>query len=87
MFEVVNIVKFAKTTHCIMNILTRVARFYLDGFRGMTVGRQLWALIIIKVLILFGILKIFFFPDVLGNATPEGSSKGETAKAIILSRK
>jgi len=31
----------------------------------MTVGKQLWAIIIIKLIIMFLILKVFFFPDFL----------------------
>jgi len=31
----------------------------------MGLGRTLWAIILIKVLIIFGVLKIFFFPDYL----------------------
>jgi len=31
----------------------------------MTVGKSLWKLIIIKVLIIFGVIKLFFFPDFL----------------------
>ena len=45
--------------------LKNVFSFYLDGFRRMTVGKSLWKIIIIKVLIIFGVIKIFFFPDFL----------------------
>lgn len=38
---------------------------YYDGFRSMTVGRTLWKLILIKLFIMFAVLKVFFFPDVL----------------------
>jgi len=31
----------------------------------MTVGKTLWTIIIIKLIIMFGILKIFFFPNIL----------------------
>jgi len=31
----------------------------------MTVGKKLWVIILIKLFILFFILKIFFFPDIL----------------------
>jgi hypothetical protein len=31
----------------------------------MTVGKRLWAIIIIKLIILFAVLKLFFFPDFL----------------------
>ena len=47
------------------NIMMRVYRFYRDGFRSMTVGRYLWAMILIKLFILFFIFKLFFFPNIL----------------------
>lgn len=46
-------------------ILKKIFVFYRDGFKSMTVGRKLWALIIIKLIIIFAILKVFFFPDFL----------------------
>ncbi len=45
----------------------RVYRFYIDGFRRMTVGKSLWKVIIIKLIIMFGVLKLFFFPDFLAT--------------------
>lgn len=39
--------------------------FYYDGFRSMTVGKKLWIIILIKLFIMFAILKVFFFPDIL----------------------
>lgn len=36
-----------------------VFRFYNEGFRNMTWGRQLWLLILIKLFILFVVLRIF----------------------------
>lgn len=33
----------------------------------MTIGRTLWAIILIKVAIMFLVLKIFFFPSFLGD--------------------
>lgn len=49
------------------SFLDRTADLYVDGFRNMTIGRKLWILIIIKLIVIFVILKIFFFPDVLGT--------------------
>ena len=43
----------------------KVFSFYAEGFRSMTWGRRLWRIILIKLFILFAILRIFFFPDVL----------------------
>jgi len=43
----------------------RIVSFYISGFRRMRLGRTLWAIILIKLLIIFGVLKLFFFPDYL----------------------
>ncbi len=33
--------------------IKKIFRFYLDGFRSMTVGKTLWAIILVKLFILF----------------------------------
>lgn len=43
----------------------RVFDLYYDGFRNMTIGKKLWAVILIKLFIMFAILKVFFFPNFL----------------------
>lgn len=49
-----------------------VFRFYRDGFREMTWGRTLWVIILIKLFVMFFILKLFFFPSFLkGKSTEE----------------
>lgn len=48
---------------------------YIDGFRSMTVGKKLWLLIIIKLIIIFAVLKLFFFPDFLGSSCNNDSEK------------
>lgn len=62
------------------NILLRIVRFYADGFRSMTVGRTLWAIILIKLVIMFAVLKLFFFRDPYA-----GRSDEERADAVIES--
>jgi hypothetical protein len=42
-----------------------IFQFYYQGFKNMTVGKKLWAIIIIKLIVMFLILKIFFFPNFL----------------------
>jgi len=46
-------------------LFTKVFNFYYDGFRAMTVGKKLWTVILIKLFIIFIVLKLFFFPDFL----------------------
>jgi len=55
--------------------IKKIFRFYLDGFRSMTVGKTLWAIILVKLFILFAILKVFFFPDFLAGQSPEERSR------------
>ena len=43
----------------------KIVDFYVDGFRNLTVGRKLWAIILIKVALLFLVFKLFFFPKIL----------------------
>ncbi len=45
----------------------RVFRFYRDGFRSMTLGKTLWKVILVKLFIMFAVLKLFFFPDFLST--------------------
>jgi hypothetical protein len=45
----------------------RVLNFYIEGFRGMTLGKTLWLIILIKLFIMFCILKPIFFPRFLGR--------------------
>ncbi len=47
------------------NIFHKIFHLYYDGFKSMTIGKTLWAIIIIKLFIMFFILKIFFFPNIL----------------------
>lgn len=49
------------------NIAIRIFRFYMEGFRNMTIGKTLWVIICIKLFIMFAILKVFFFPNFLGK--------------------
>ena len=50
----------------IFSFFCRIIHFYYDGFRNMSGwGRKVWLIIIIKLFIMFAILKIFFFPDLL----------------------
>ncbi len=46
-------------------MLKRVFLFYREGFRAMTLGRTLWKLILLKLFIMFAIVKTLFFPDIL----------------------
>lgn len=70
-----------------MNVLNKVYRFYRDGFAGMTIGKSLWLLIIIKVAILFLVLKLFFFPNVIKERSEnEAVEPGNIVRSELLDR-
>ena len=53
------------------NIFISIWNFYADGFRNMTWGRPLWWLILLKVVVLFLVLRLFFFEPVLSGKSDE----------------
>lgn len=59
------------------NFLKRIFLFYYDGFKSMTVGKRLWIIIIIKLFIMFAILKIFFFKDFLNDKFDTDKEKAD----------
>ncbi len=48
-----------------MTIFKKIFNFNYTGFKKMEVGKQLWLIILIKLFIMFAILKLFFFPNFL----------------------
>jgi hypothetical protein len=46
-------------------MIKKVFRFYYEGFRNMTWGKKLWGIVLLKLFIMFAILRVFFFTDLL----------------------
>ena len=59
----------------VVSRLKSIANFYIDGFKNMTWGRPLWMLIILKLIILFAILRVFFFKRVLAGKSEDERSE------------
>ena len=56
----------------------KVWRFYIDSFLHMgKYGKRLFLIIIIKLIIMFGILKVFFFQDFLSSKFDNDKQKSE----------
>ena len=60
----------------------RVFDLYYDGFKNMKLGRTLWAIILIKLFIIFAVLKVFFFPNFLKEHA-NGDEAGYVATQIL----
>lgn len=54
------------------NIFVRVFNFYREGFASMTTGRTLWLIIIIKLAIMFLVIRLFFMPNTIKTKAPAG---------------
>lgn len=53
-----------------MNVVG-IYRFYVEGFKSMTTGRILWLIILLKLFVMFFVIKLFFFPSFLKDKTNE----------------
>ncbi len=70
-----------------VNIFSRIWRFYRDGFRQMTWGRTLWGIILVKLVIMFVILRWIFFPNFLNVKTREdGTTKSHYVGTELVER-
>jgi len=63
--------------------LYRAFDLYYDGFRNMTLGKTLWAVIIVKLIIIFAVLKFFFFPNFIGQHAERGGEADFVATELI----
>ena len=61
----------------------RTFDLYYDGFRHMRLGKTLWTVILIKLFIMFAILKVFFFPDFLKTHAEKGHESDYVANELI----
>ncbi|MBO5684733.1 MAG: DUF4492 domain-containing protein [Akkermansia sp.] len=64
-------------------IFGQVLKFYVEGFRSMRLGRVLWGIILLKLFIMFAVLKAFFFPSYLKGGEQE---KGDTVLTELTTR-
>ncbi|MCU0455791.1 MAG: DUF4492 domain-containing protein [Bacteroidales bacterium] len=56
----------------------RIFRFYYDGFTTMSWwGKRVWVIILIKLFIIFIVLKVFFFPDFLRKNYDSDAQRSE----------
>lgn len=65
------------------SVPVRIFRFYAEGFRSMTLGKTLWAIILIKLFIMFVVLKIFFFPRYLNQFNSQSEKENYVSKELV----
>ena len=70
-----------------MKWLRAIWDLYYDGFKRMTLGRVLWAVIVVKLLIIFFVLKLFFFPNYIKEHAEKGREAEFVSEQIMESSK
>jgi hypothetical protein len=60
------------------SFLNRLFLFYYEGFRSMSGwSKKVWIIIIIKLFIMFAVLKLFFFQDFLQSKYDNDKQRSE----------
>jgi hypothetical protein len=68
--------------------MNRLFRFYYDGFRSMSWwGKRVWVIILIKLFVLFLILKLFFFQDFLSKKYTSDEQKSDYVLDQLINSK
>ncbi|MCY1632862.1 DUF4492 domain-containing protein [Marinifilum sp. D737] len=58
--------------------LKKIGVFYYEGFAGQkSWSRQVWLIIILKLFIMFFVLKLFFFPNFLKTKYTNDKDRGD----------
>jgi len=71
----------------VITAMNRLFRFYYDGFTTMSWwGKRVWIIILIKLFVLFFILKLFFFPDFLQKKYSTDEQKSEYVLDQLISK-
>lgn len=65
----------------------RAWELYADGFRSMTIGRYLWAIILVKLALIFLLFRMFFFPDVLERDYDNDEDRAQAVRTTLIDRK
>lgn len=55
------------------DMIKRIINFYYEGFSNMRTGKTLWLVVIVKLVVIFLVLKLFFMPDILQERAGEGN--------------
>jgi hypothetical protein len=88
----VNLWEISKENLCIlrenaifagMKWLRKAWYLYVDGFRSMTLGRTLWIVILVKLFIIFIVLKLCFFPNYIKEHAREGDEAEFVSSQIL----
>lgn len=58
-------------------------KMYADEFRQMTIGKTLWAIVILKLIVLFLVIKLFFFPNILQRDYDSDAARADAVRTNL----
>lgn len=64
-------------------VVIRIFNFYIEGFKAMTIGKTLWLIILIKLFIMFFVLKLFFFPNYLNRFDTDAEKEDHVSSELV----
>lgn len=70
------------------NFIIKIWNFYISGFKNLSNwGKQVWIIILIKLFIMFAILRIFFFPDFLKSNFDTNEERSQHVLEVLTESK
>jgi len=64
-------------------LVRRICCFCRGRFSNMSLGRTLCIIVVLKLFIIFAVLKLFFFPDFISSKAPDGNKAGYVSSQIV----
>ena len=66
-----------------MASFSKIWEMYRDGFKSMTVGRSLWLIILLKLVLIFLVLKLYFYPDKLSTEYDNDADRAAAVREAL----
>lgn len=70
-----------------MNIIKKTYIFYFEGFKNMTIGKTLWKIIAIKLLVILVFLKLFVHDKTFKSEYTTTEAKSDFVSANLIKGK
>ncbi|MFH0866564.1 MAG: DUF4492 domain-containing protein [Bacteroidota bacterium] len=70
-----------------INFIKKIALFYYEGFRNSTLGKKLLILLMIKLIMIFFVIRIFFFQNFLNTRFNTEKEKGDYVIEQLTNKK
>jgi hypothetical protein len=64
--------------------LSAIYQFYRNGFAAMRLGKTLWIVMAVKLVILFGVIKLLFFSDTLQSRFDSDQARQEYVSEQLM---